>query len=133
MHPRSARKHTARAKNARTHTESLSWVLSRQADAFVLDDAILAGLLANSRDADKLKLLEDNFGFEPYGIAMRKDDADFKKLVDETLAGLMKNGEIEKLYNKWFLSPIPPNNVTLQIPMSEMLREMLRKPSDAGI
>jgi glutamate/aspartate transport system substrate-binding protein len=128
-----ARKLTARAKNARTHPESLSWVLSRQADAFVLDDAILAGLMAITPNADKLKLLEENFGFEPYGIGLRKDDPEFKKLVDETLAGMMKNGEMEKLYSKWFLSPIPPNNVNLQIPMSDMLRELLRKPSDAGI
>lgn len=128
-----ARKLTARAKNARTHTESLSWVLSRQADAFVLDDAILAGLMAITPNADKLTLIEENFGFEPYGIGLRRDDPEFKKLVDDTLAGMMKNGELEKLYNKWFLSPIPPNNVNLQIPMSEMLREMLKKPSDTGI
>lgn len=128
-----ARKLTARARNARTHAESLSMVVSRQADAFVLDDAILAGLLANSPDGGKLKLLEENFGFEPYSIGLRKDDPEFKKLVDETLAGMMKNGDMEKLYNKWFLSPIPPNNVNLQIPMSDMLREMLRNPSDAGI
>lgn len=128
-----ARKLTARAKNARTHAESLSMVVSRQADAFVLDDAILAGLLANSPDGGKLKLLEENFGFEPYSIGLRKDDPEFKKLVDETLAGMMKNGDMEKLYNKWFLSPIPPNNANLQIPMSDMLREMLRNPSDTGI
>lgn len=128
-----ARKLTARARNARTHAESLAMVVSRQADAFVLDDAILAGLLANSPDGGKLKLLEENFGFEPYSIGLRKDDPEFKKLVDETLAGMMKNGDMEKLYNKWFRSPIPPNNVNLQIPMSDMLREMLRNPSDAGI
>lgn len=128
-----ARKTIARSKSGRTHAESLSMVVSRQADAFVLDDAILAGMLANSPDAGKLKLLEENFGFEPYGIGLRKDDPEFKKLVDETLAGMMKNGEIEALYRKWFLSPIPPNNINLQIPMSDMLREMLRNPSDAGI
>lgn len=128
-----ARNASARAKGARTHAESFNMVLSRQADAFVLDDAILSGLLANSPDRDKLKLLEENFGFEPYGIALRKDDPDFKKLVDETLTGMMKSGELEKLYGKWFLSPIPPNNVNLQIPMSEMLKNLLRNPSDVGI
>jgi glutamate/aspartate transport system substrate-binding protein len=64
---------------------------------------------------------------------MRRDDPEFKKLVDDTIVGMMKSGELEKLYNKWFMSPIPPNNVNLQIPMSEMLRELLRNPSDAGI
>jgi glutamate/aspartate transport system substrate-binding protein len=128
-----ARGLVARAKHAHTHTESFSMVLSRQADAFVLDDAILAGLMANSPNSGKLKLLEENFGLEPYGIGMRRDDPEFKKLVDQALAGMMKSGEVEKLYNKWFMSPIPPNNITLQIPMSDMLRELLRNPSDAGI
>lgn len=122
-----------RAKTASRHLESFSMVLSRQADAFVLDEPILAGLLANSPDAGKLKLLEENFGFEPYGIGMRREDPEFKKLVDDTLIGMMKSGELEKLYAKWFMSPIPPNNVNLQIPMGEMLRDLLRNPNDTGI
>jgi glutamate/aspartate transport system substrate-binding protein len=122
-----------RTRTASKHADSFALVASGQADAFVLDEPILAGLLANSPDAGKLKLLEENFGFEPYGIGMRREDPEFKKLVDDTLIGMMKSGEMEKLYNKWFMSPIPPNNVNLQIPMSEMLRELLRNPSDAGI
>lgn len=121
------------AKSARTHPESLSMVLSRQADAFVLDDALLAGLLAVSPDVARLKLLEENFGFEPYGIVLRKDDPEFKQLVDDSLRAMMKSGEVEKLYTKWFLSPIPPNQVNLQIPMSNMLRELLANPNDTGI
>jgi glutamate/aspartate transport system substrate-binding protein len=128
-----ARNASVRAKTGRDHQDSLSMVVSRQADAFVLDDALLAGLLAVSPDADKLKLLEDNFGFEPYGIALRRDDPEFKQLVDDTLTGLMKSGEVERLYTKWFQSPIPPKNVNLHIPMSNMLKDLLRNPSDAGI
>jgi glutamate/aspartate transport system substrate-binding protein len=123
----------ARTKTASKHGESFAMVVSRQADAFVLDEPILAGLLANSPDAGKLKLLEENFGFEPYGIGMRREDPEFKKLVDDTLIGMMKSGELERLYNKWFMSPIPPNNINLKIPMSEMLRDLLRNPSDVGI
>jgi glutamate/aspartate transport system substrate-binding protein len=122
-----------RAKTASKHPESFSMVVSRQADAFVLDEPILAGLLANSPDAGKLKLLEENFGFEPYGIGMRREDPEFKRLVDDTLIGMMKSGELERLYNKWFMSPIPPNNINLKIPMSEMLRDLLRNPNDVGI
>ena len=122
-----------RAKTASKHVESFSMVLSRQADAFVLDESILAVLLANSPDAGKFQLLEENFGFEPYGIGMRREDPEFKKLVDDTLIGMMKSGEMERLYNKWFMSPIPPNNINLQMPMSEMLRNLLRNPSDIGI
>lgn len=122
-----------RAKTASKHVESFSMVLSRQADAFVLDESILAVLLANSPDAGTFQLLEENFGFEPYGIGMRREDPEFKKLVDDTLIGMMKSGEMERLYNKWFMSPIPPNNINLQMPMSEMLRNLLRNPSDIGI
>lgn len=123
----------SRAKTASRHQESFSMVLSRQADAFVLDEPILAGLLANSPDAGKLKLLEENFGFEPYGIGMRREDPEFKKLVDDTLVGMMKSGEMERLYSKWFMSPIPPSNINLQMPMSELLRDRLRNPDDIGI
>jgi len=120
-------------RTARNHSESFAMVASRQADAFVLDDAILAGLLANSPEGSKFKLLGDNFGLEPYGIVLRKDDPAFKKLVDGTLTEMMKNGEVEAIYQKWFTSPIPPQNATLQIPMSDMLKNLLRNPSDAGI
>jgi glutamate/aspartate transport system substrate-binding protein len=119
----------ARMRTASKHVESFSMLVSGQADAFVLDESILAGLLANSPDAGKLRLLEDNFGFEPYGIGMRRDDPEFKKLVDDTIIGMMKSGELERLYNKWFMSPIPPSNIDLQMPMSDMLRN----PSDNGI
>ncbi len=123
----------ARLRTAGKHVESFSMVTSRQADAFVLDEPILAGLMANSPDAGKLKLLEENFGFEPYAIAMRREDPEFKKLVDDTLVGMMKSGEFERIYNKWFMSPIPPNSQNLRMPMSEMLREQLRTPNDTGI
>lgn len=120
-------------KSGRIHSDSFNMVLSRQADAFVLDDAILAGLIANSPDGQRVKLLEDNFGLEPYGIGMRRDDPEFKKLVDGALIGMMKSGELEAIYTKWFAAPIPPNNATLHIPMSDMLKDLLRNPSDAGI
>ncbi len=123
----------ARLRTTGKHVESFAMVTSRQADAFVLDEPILAGLMANSPDAGNLKLLEENFGFEPYGIGMRREDPEFKKLVDDTLVAMMKSGEFERIYNKWFMSPIPPNNHNLQMPMSEMLREQLRNPNDTGI
>lgn len=128
-----ARNLSVRSKAGRTHSDSFSILASGQADAFVLDDALLVGLLANSQDAGRFKLLDENFGFEPYGIVMRKDDPEFKKLVDATLIGMMKNGELEKLYGKWFQSPIPPSGVNLQIPMSNLLKELLLNPNDQGI
>lgn len=128
-----ARKLTVFAKYGRDHSDSFLQVVKKEADAFVIDDAILAGLIANSTSGDSMKLLEENFGFEPYGISMRRDDPEFKTVVDNSLRAMMKSGEMEALYNKWFMSPIPPNNTNLQIPMSEALKEAIRNPTDAGI
>ena len=127
------RKFTIRAKYGRSHMDSFTQVLKKEADAFVVDDAILASLVANSSEGGSLKLLEENFGFEPYSITMRKDDPEFKAVVDNSLRDMMKSGEIERLYNKWFMSPIPPNNANLQTPMSDALKEAIRNPTDAGI
>lgn len=61
---------------------------------------------------------------------LRKDDPDFKKLVDRVITGMMKNGQLEKLYKKWFLSPIPPKKVTLNVPMTDKLKEQFKNPND---
>ena len=63
---------------------------------------------------------------------LRKDDPDFKKLVDRVITGMMKNGQLEKLYKKWFLSPIPPKKVTLNVPMTDKLKEQFKNPNDKG-
>lgn len=126
------RKLSARSKAARTHPESLAMVVASQADVFVIDEALLAGLVANSPHADKLRFLEDNFGFEPYAVVMRRDDPEFKKLVDSALREMMKSGEMERLYNKWFMSPIPPKGINLRIPMSNLLKDLIQKPNDEG-
>jgi glutamate/aspartate transport system substrate-binding protein len=126
------RKLSARSKAARTHVESLGMVVASQADAFVIDEALLAGLVANSPDGSKLRFLEENFGFEPYSVVLRKDDPELKKIVDTALREMMSSGEMERLYNKWFTSPIPPKGVNLQIPMSQLLRDLFQKPNDEG-
>lgn len=128
----STRKLSARFKAARTHRESLDTVVASQADLFVIDDALLAGLVASSGHAEKLRFLEENFGYEPYAIAFRRDDPEFKKLVDASLRSLMSSGELERIYNKWFMSPIPPKGINLNIPMSDLLKELIRNPNDEG-
>jgi len=127
-----ARSLSVREKRGRDHLESMSMLVSRQADAFVLDDFLLSGLLANSPDAEKLRLLQENFGFEPYGIGLRKNDPEFERLVDSAVTRMMKSGEVEKLYVKWFMSPIPPKSINLKIPMSDLLRNLLLNPGKEG-
>lgn len=128
----SNRKLVSRFKAARTHRDSLGMVVASQADVFVIDDALLAGLVANSDHAEKLRFLEENFGFEPYGIVFRKDDPEFKKLVDGSLRALMASGELTRIYEKWFMAPIPPKGINLNIPMSGLLKELIRNPNDEG-
>ena len=72
---------------------------------------------------DKLKMMDD-------GKMMKKDDAEFKALVDGVLMGMMKDGSFERAYKKWFESPIPPRNMNLNFPMPEKLRERIKSPSD---
>ncbi|MBS0446210.1 MAG: amino acid ABC transporter substrate-binding protein [Proteobacteria bacterium] len=115
---------------AKDHAESALMVESGRADAFGMDDILLYGLRASSREPASLAVVGEAIQVEPYAIMVRKDDPAFKKLVDDTLAGLMKSGEFEALYKKWFQSPIPPNNINLGAPMSKELQDNLRALSD---
>jgi glutamate/aspartate transport system substrate-binding protein len=119
----------------RDHDESLSQVLNGSADVMVLDDVLLQGLLMNTPDSDAFKLvvLDENFAIEPYSIMFRRNDPEFKKLVDETLIGLMNSGELTRIYDKWFMSPIPPKGKSLNLPMSNLLKQLIVTPSDKGI
>lgn len=115
------------------HADSFLMVESGRAAAFVMDDILLAGLIASSKTPDAFEIVGPSLRDEPYGVMIRKDDAPFKALVDKTLVGLMKSGEAEKLYNKWFMSPIPPRNVNLNFPMSPALKAALQNPTDKGV
>lgn len=115
------------------HAESFLMVETGRAAAFVMDDVLLAGFIANSKNPKDFAIVGPALSVEPYGIMLRKDDAPFKAVVDKTLIGLMKSGEIEKIYNKWFMSPIPPKNINLNLPMSPQLKEAIKNPSDKGV
>jgi ABC-type amino acid transport substrate-binding protein len=101
-----------------------------RADAFAMDDILLYGLRASSQNPAELAVVGEAVQVEPYAIMLRRDDPAFKKLVDDTLAGLMKSGEFDALYKKWFLSPIPPKGITLGAPMSQELKDNLKALSD---
>ena len=115
---------------AKDHAESALMVQSGRADAFGMDDILLYGLKASAANPAELAVVGDPIQVEPYAIMLRKDDPGFKKLVDDTLAGMMKSGEFEALYKKWFQSPIPPKGINLNAPMSKELRDNMKALSD---
>ena len=115
------------------HADSFLMVESGRAAAFVMDDILLAGLIANAKNPGDFAIVGPSLRDEPYGVMLRKDDAPFKALVDKTLIGLMKSGEAEKLYTKWFLNPIPPRSVNLNFPMSPALKAAFATPTDQGV
>jgi glutamate/aspartate transport system substrate-binding protein len=112
------------------HAESFLLVETGRADAFVMDDNILAGLIVTSKSPADFKVVGESLSEEPIAIMYRKDDPAFKKLVDDTVRDLMKSGELAKLYAKWFTSPIPPRNANVAIPMTAALKHAIDNPND---
>ena len=115
---------------AKDHAESALLVQTGRALAFAMDDILLYGLKASAGNPAEFDVVGEAIQVEPYAIMLRKDDPAFKKLVDDTLAGLMKSGEFTKLYTKWFMSPIPPKGINLNAPMSRELQDNLKNLSD---
>jgi glutamate/aspartate transport system substrate-binding protein len=112
------------------HAESFLLVDTGRAVAFMEDDILLAGLKATAADPDKYAFLSDDFPSDPYGVMMSKSDPGLKQLVDEALTEAMKSGQYDKLYTKWFESPIPPKNINLNFPQSDKLKALIKSPSD---
>jgi len=115
------------------HGESFLLLADDRVTAFVMDDILLAGQIANSKEPASYKILPESLRTEPYSMMLRKDDPQFKALVDKTVSAIMKSGEIEKIYAKWFMSAIPPKNVNLNFSMTPALREAFRNPNDKGV
>jgi glutamate/aspartate transport system substrate-binding protein len=115
---------------AKDHAESFLLVETGRASAWMEDDVLLAGFRANAKSPADFKLLDKSYPSDPYALMIRKDDAQFKALVDETLAQLMHAGEFEKLYIQWFERPIPPKGVNMDLPMSDALKHDIKEPND---
>jgi len=112
------------------HADSFLLLESGRADAFVMDDNILAGLIAGSQNPKGYKIVGETLNVEPIAVMIRKDDPKFKAAVDDYIRKAMKDGEIRILYDKWFLKPIPPKNVAVNLPMGKVLTELLKNPND---
>nr|WP_240515543.1 amino acid ABC transporter substrate-binding protein [Acidovorax kalamii] len=112
------------------HHESFLLLESGRADAFVLDDNLLAGMISNSKDPSAYRIVGEPLGAEPIALLFRKDDPTFKAAVDGVLTKLMQSGEMEKIYTKWFVNPIPPKNASLSLPLGTTLRQLFATPND---
>jgi glutamate/aspartate transport system substrate-binding protein len=112
------------------HADSFLTVESGRADAFAMDDNTLAGLIANSKSPADYRIVGKPLGIEPIAIMVRKDDPAFKSAVDREIKAMMASGELEKLYAKWFLGPIPPRNAVVGIPMGDALKAAFAAPND---
>jgi glutamate/aspartate transport system substrate-binding protein len=112
------------------HGDSFLLLESGRADAFVMDGQILAGLISKSKSPADYKIVGEVLSVEPIGIMMRKDDPAFKKAVDDSVKALAKSGDVAKLYDKWFMQPIPPTNTKVGLPASEMTKAAWANPTD---
>jgi glutamate/aspartate transport system substrate-binding protein len=118
---------------ANGHAEAFLMVETDRAVAFVMDDILLASLVASSKTPDAYQISSDAFSLpEPYGIMLRRDDPAFKAAVDAATANIYKSGEIGKIYAKWFQSPIPPKGLNLNTPMSPALKKAFQNPIASG-
>jgi glutamate/aspartate transport system substrate-binding protein len=118
--------------SANGHPEAFQMVETGRAAAFVMDDILLYSLAAQSRSPGDYAISTVATSVEPYGIMLRKDDASFKKVVDATMTGIYKSGQINAIYEKWFLKPIPPKGLNLNIPMSDQFKRVVANPTDSG-
>jgi glutamate/aspartate transport system substrate-binding protein len=118
--------------SANGHSESFLMVETGRAVAFFMDDILLYSLVASSKTPAEFMISDEAYSVEPYGIMLRKDDPAFKKVVDEATRKLYTSGAINAIYEQWFLKPIPPKGVNLNVPMSALLKKVFAAPTDSG-
>lgn len=117
-------------KLGQDHKDAFAILEQGTADAFVMDDVLLYGLRASAKNPANYIVVGTALSAEPYAIMLSKDDPVFKRIVDREMSRLALDGEMQKLYSRWFTAPIAPNGINMQMPMSFLLRDMLVYPSD---
>lgn len=116
--------------SAKDHGESFLMLENGRAQAFMMDDVLLAGEKAKAKDPAKWQIVGEPQSFEIYGCMVRKGDSEFKAVVDDALKAVYASGEINSIYDKWFMQPIPPKNINMQFTMSDNLKNLLANPTD---
>lgn len=116
--------------SAREHSEAFLILETGRAVAFMMDDILLAGERMKAKHPEDWVITGKPQSYEAYGCMFRKDDPQFKKFVDDTFAKAMTSGQANKIYNKWFQSPIPPKNLNMKFPMSDQVKEIYKHPND---
>jgi glutamate/aspartate transport system substrate-binding protein len=117
---------------AKDHAEAFLMVETDRAAAFVMDDILLASLVATSKSPSEYVISAEPLSVEPYGIMLRRDDPAFKKVVDAEMIATYKSGVINGIYEKWFLKPIPPKGINLDVPISASFKKVIADPTDTG-
>ena len=112
------------------HADSFLLLESGRADAFVMDGQILAGSIAGAKTPADFKIVGEVLSVEPIAIMIRKDDAAFKKIGDDTVKEMMKSGEVAKLWDKWFMQPIPPKNARVGYTATDLTKAAWNAPND---
>ena len=112
------------------HADSFLLLESGRADAFVMDGQILAGNISRAKNPADFRIVGEVLAVEPIAIMMRKDDPGLMKIVNTTIAALVKSGEIKQLYDKWFQQPTPPTGAVVNLPMSKFLQEAFKNPNN---
>jgi glutamate/aspartate transport system substrate-binding protein len=118
--------------SANGHPEAFQMVETGRAVAFAMDDILLYSLAGQARNPAEFEISKEATSVEPYGIMLRKDDAEFKKVVDASTANLYKSGAINAIYEKWFQKPVPPKGINLNVPMGDALKKAFANPTDSG-
>jgi glutamate/aspartate transport system substrate-binding protein len=118
--------------SANGHPESFLMVETGRAAAFVMDDILLYSLVATSKAPGDYAISADALSVEPYGIMVRRDDVAFKKVVDAAMVNTYKSGAINGIYGKWFLKPVPPKGINLNVPMGAAFKKVVANPTDSG-
>ena len=117
--------------SANGHPEAFQMVETGRAVAFAMDDILLASLAASARSPKDYAISAEATSVEPYGIMLRKDDKEFKAVVDKAMTQIYKSGQINAIYSKWFEKPIPPKNINLNFPLSAQMKKLFANPTDS--